>query len=134
MPACTTSRNCVPSGRYKNKRKEYLGLADDDFSCVELYKTLLSKLTSFLASYPTDLIAFQTTSAGWMPYGNYGFAWNPNKYQPYSLSPNAVAHFNDAAKEAVGEAAVGVSLSSTDITSSETLILPREPGRWIPCM
>ena len=95
------------SVKYKNARNEYLALADGEFSCVELYKTLLSKLTSFLTSYPAELVAFQTTTAGWMPYGNFGFAWNPNEYQPYSLSPNAVAHFNEAAKEVVGEASGG---------------------------
>lgn len=95
------------SVKYKNARNEYLGIADGEFSCVELYKTLLSKLTSFFATYPAELVAFQTTSAGWMPYGNFGFAWNPNEYQPYSLSPNAVAHFNEAAKEVVRDVSGG---------------------------
>ena len=95
------------SVKYKNARNEYLGIADGEFSCVELYKTLLSKLTSFFATYPAELVAFQTTSAGWMPYGNFGFAWNPNEYQPYSLSPNAVTHFNEAAKEVVRDVSGG---------------------------
>mmetsp|Transcript_28003 Transcript_28003/g.80943 ORF Transcript_28003/g.80943 Transcript_28003/m.80943 type:complete len:556 (-) Transcript_28003:33-1700(-) len=95
------------SVKYKHARSEYLGLADDEFSCVELYKTLLRELTTFLVSYPAEFVAFQTTSAGWMPYGNFGFAWNPNQYQPYSLSPNVVAHFNEAAKETVDDASDG---------------------------
>ena len=95
------------SAKYKNARSEYFPLADDEFSCIEVYKTLLYELTSFLASYPAEFVAFQTTSAGWMPYGNFGFAWNPNEYQPYSLSPNAVAHFNEVAMEVVEDASGG---------------------------
>ena len=95
------------SVKYKKARSEYFPLADDEFSCIEVYKTLLYKLTSFLVGYPAELVAFQTTSAGWMPYGNFGFAWNPNEYQPYSLSPNAVTHFNRAAMEIVENASGG---------------------------
>jgi hypothetical protein len=95
------------SVKYQNERKAYLSLADEEFSCIEVYKVLLYKLTSFLASYPAEFVAFQTTSAGWMPYGNFGFAWNPNAYQPYSLSPNAVDHFNRVAKETVADASDG---------------------------
>ena len=93
--------------KYKNARSKFFPLADDEFSCMEVYKTLLYELTSFLARYPAELVAFQTTSAGWMPYGNFGFAWNPTEYQPYSLSPNAVAHFNEVAKEVVEDASGG---------------------------
>ena len=95
------------SAKYRKARSEYFPLANDEFSCIEVYKTLLYELTYFLASYPAELVAFQTTSAGWMPYGNFGFAWNPNEYQPYSLSPNAVAHFNEVAMEVVEDASGG---------------------------
>ena len=95
------------STKYKNARADYFPLADDEFSCVEVYKTLLHELALFLAGYPAEFVAFQTTSAGWMPYGNFGFAWKPNEYQPYSLSPNSVAHFNQVAMETVEEASGG---------------------------
>ena len=67
----------------------------------EMYKSLLRDLVSFLVDYPADLIAFRTTSAGWLPYGNMGFAWKPTEYQPYSLSPNFVARMNEIAKDVV---------------------------------
>jgi hypothetical protein len=54
------------------QRKEYV---PEDYTCVEEYQKALTELTTMISSFPARVKLFQTTSAGWMRWGNFGFAW-----------------------------------------------------------
>ena len=91
------------SVKYKEMQRENLDVDDGAFSCIEMYKSLLHDFIALLANYPADLIAFRTTIA---PVGYCTIMWDlhgsqPSKYQPYSVSPNFVAHMNGIAKGVV---------------------------------
>jgi hypothetical protein len=82
-------------------RRTYL---KDDLptSCVELYKIAISELAEDIAELPeTDVKIFQTTTAGWPKYGNYGVAWDPRYGQSLPLDPLVVKRFNEIATTVV---------------------------------
>lgn len=87
--------------KYRANRAATLSYLDEEFRCVERYTELLRELASFLDKYPADVVAFRTTSAGWMKYGNYGFGFRPTSIQPYSLSPDIVKEFNEVATHTI---------------------------------
>jgi hypothetical protein len=71
-------------------------------SCVELYKIAMTELAEEIAALPaTDVKIFQTTTAGWPKYGNYGVAWDPRYGQELPLDPAVIAHFNEIATTVV---------------------------------
>lgn len=67
------------------------------YSCVDHYKRLFTKLAKIISTFPAKLRVFQTTSAGWMKYGNYGFAWSPYKQQILPFDTSFAEHFNEIA-------------------------------------
>jgi hypothetical protein len=71
---------------------------DANFSCAELYRESLTELVTAVAAFPARLRVWQTTTAGWPKWGNYGFAW-PADYQSLPKDPTAVAHWNEVAWE-----------------------------------
>eukprot|EP00978_Attheya_sp_CCMP212_P017561 scaffold46967_cov52-Attheya_sp.AAC.1 len=60
-----------------------------------MYRAAVNDLVEFIQQFPAELRVFQSTSAGWLRYGNYGFAWPSTQLQPFPLSANFVSHFND---------------------------------------
>lgn len=46
---------------------------------------------------------FETTTAGWPKWGNFGFAWPPWRGQPLPLDSHYVDYFNGIAVEVVSE-------------------------------
>jgi hypothetical protein len=66
-------------------------------SCSEDYGGSLTKLAQLVLEFPAKLRVFQTTTAGWMKYGNFGFAWPPDTVQTLPRDPNFVQHLNEVA-------------------------------------
>ena len=67
-------------------------------ACVDMYKIAISKLAEDIAKLPeTDIKIFQTTTAAWQKYGNYGVAWDPRYGQPLPLDTSFIEYFNAVA-------------------------------------
>jgi hypothetical protein len=80
-------------------RRDYLkndALAAGTFRCTLEYKTLLDEFATLIQEFPAQLKVFQTTTAGWPKYGNYGVDWN-HRGQAMPLAPDVVAQFNEIA-------------------------------------
>jgi len=67
-------------------------------TCAQDYQQSLSNLLQIVDAFPAKLQVFQSTTAGWPKYGNYGFGWPPEMLQLLPLDPTFVAHFNHVAK------------------------------------
>ena len=74
-------------------------VSDIDFSCVQLYRESLTELVTAVAAFPASLRVWQTTTAGWPKWGNYGVAWPADKWQVLPSDPTAIAHWNNVAWE-----------------------------------
>jgi hypothetical protein len=74
-------------------------VSDEEFSCVQLYRESLTELVTAVAAFPARLRVWQTTTAGWPKWGNYGVAWPADQWQVLPVDPTAVAHFNNVAWE-----------------------------------
>ena len=70
---------------------------DFNTSCTQDYEESLWELLKLLDKFSATLKVFQSTTAGWPKYGNYGFAWPPSIPQLLPRDPTFVAHFNNAA-------------------------------------
>lgn len=102
----------------------------DDFrsnasSCVEEYRLLLTQLVGVISSLPVKARIFQTTSAAWMKYGNFGFAWPPDEKQFFSLSTHFSEHFNDIAFEVI------TAFGNVGIVDAYWLMLARPDNREV---
>lgn len=80
-----------------DERRVYMTIPDGNYSCTDLYRKNFEKLTNFIHHNPAELRVFQSTTAGWLRYGNYGIEWLLNQTEDLALSSNMVAHFNDIA-------------------------------------
>ena len=89
------SQRCVT---LKSDRK--LGL---NFSCLKDYQRDLRKLLKLVHNFPAKLRVFQSTTAGWPKYGNWGFGWDTVVPQVLPRDPTFIAHLNDAAYEVLSE-------------------------------
>jgi hypothetical protein len=89
---------CQKSWR-KHRAPLIHNVSDDDFSCVQLYRESLTKLVTAVANFPARLRVWQTTTAGWPKWGNYGVAWPADEWQVLPIDPTAVAHWNNVAWE-----------------------------------
>uniref|UniRef100_A0A7S2K0F5 Uncharacterized protein n=1 Tax=Leptocylindrus danicus TaxID=163516 RepID=A0A7S2K0F5_9STRA len=78
--------------------------------CLENYKHYFKVLVEFITQYPAELKIFRTTNAGWMRWGNFGFAWGADRTQSYLKSPFYVQMFNTAAIEIVKQSGEGIHI------------------------
>ena len=69
--------------------------------CVDFYRSGLGMFLDFLDSYPADLKIFRTTNAGWMRWGQFGFAWPANDGQLNVFSHHSAKTLNDVAIETI---------------------------------
>lgn len=84
-------------GEMAQDRQTYLR-SDMPTSCVDLYEMAIATLVDDIMEMPeTDIKIFQTTTAAWSKYGNYGVAWDPRFGQPLPLDASFIKHFNDLA-------------------------------------
>lgn len=74
------------------------GYVPVDFTCVDEYEKALTELAQTVSSFPGRVKIFQTTTAGWMRWGNFGFAWLPvQANQSFPQSTYFVDTFNQIA-------------------------------------
>ena len=85
------------SQRRVQSRGRVIPTPDKAFSCTEQYRLNLRTLISLVVNIPTASLVFQSTSAGWLKWGNYGFVWEPNRTQEFPSDAHACADFNDIA-------------------------------------
>ena len=84
---------------WKDDRYEYLNkdlLDAGAFSCIEEYKSLIHDLASKMVNFEADLRVFQSTSAAWPKYGNFGIEW-PFGGQMMPMATDIVPAFNEVA-------------------------------------
>jgi hypothetical protein len=74
-------------------------ISDDDFSCLQLYRESLLELVTTVAAFPARVRVWQTTTAGWPKWGNYGGAWSIKRWQILPADPTAVLYWNEVALE-----------------------------------
>mmetsp|Transcript_25787 Transcript_25787/g.60460 ORF Transcript_25787/g.60460 Transcript_25787/m.60460 type:complete len:605 (+) Transcript_25787:59-1873(+) len=86
---------------FEDERPTYIDkdqLSSGSFSCTDEYRALLINFLNVIREFPAVLKVFQTTTAAWPKYGNYGIRWNQNG-QDMVLSSDFCAAFNDIAFE-----------------------------------
>ena len=84
---------------FEDERPTYLDkahLSSGSFACVDEYRALLTEFIDTIDKFPATLKVFQTTTAAWPKYGNYGIKWKQNA-QTMVLSSDFCAAFNDIA-------------------------------------
>lgn len=105
---------------WRDDRMDYLDnekLKTGNFSCLEEYQNLLGDLASFLQkNFPAELMVFQSTTAGWPKYGNYGIEWSWNA-QVMPMATEAIPSFNEIAYNVI----------TTDFNDSISIM----DGYWI---
>ena len=85
------------SSLHHSSRSRLIRVPDEHYSCIHEYKTNLNQLVELVLDFPAKLRIYQDTSAGWLRWGNYGFAWPPDSPQLYPLDFHACLKFNQVA-------------------------------------
>jgi hypothetical protein len=70
-------------------------------SCTEDYRTMFFKLVKIIADFPAQLRVYQSTTAGWLRYGNFGLAWPPLEPQRMPYVSQFAKHLNTIAFEII---------------------------------
>mmetsp|Transcript_9013 Transcript_9013/g.14455 ORF Transcript_9013/g.14455 Transcript_9013/m.14455 type:complete len:555 (-) Transcript_9013:256-1920(-) len=88
----------------EDDRRKYLNssLLVSDFSCTAEYRALLKDFIAIIQNFPADLKVFQTSTAAWPKYGNWGIEWNTHG-QAMPLVSDFCAAFNYIAFEVLAE-------------------------------
>ena len=84
---------------WKDDRYEYLDkemLDAGSFSCTDEYKSVIEDFGSLMRDFDADLKVFQTTSAAWPKYGNFGLEW-PIGGQALPVTTDVPPMFNELA-------------------------------------
>ncbi len=84
---------------WKEDRYTYLDkeiLDSGTFSCMKEYRAVIHDFALVMEKFDADLKIFQTTTAAWPKYGNYGFEW-PLGGQVMPVTPDFVPIFNEIA-------------------------------------
>jgi hypothetical protein len=78
-------------------RRTYITVPEETFSCVEHYRKVLTELVQLVKEFPFALRVFETTTASWPKWGNYGFTWPTKVRQVYPHYTQPCGVFNDVA-------------------------------------
>ncbi|GAX23284.1 hypothetical protein FisN_21Hh031 [Fistulifera solaris] len=117
---------------WKDDRSSYLNDLELQQSCVDMYQVALDTLfTNVLQIAEVDLFVFQTTTAGWPKYGNYGVAWSPIDGQGLPLDAGFVDRFNLIAIDYISKMKQGGAYSNLHIMDGYWVSLPRPDNREI---
>ncbi|KAL7556644.1 hypothetical protein ACA910_003945 [Epithemia clementina (nom. ined.)] len=65
------------------------------FSCLHRYRNDLEELIQTVLDFPFALRVFQTTTAGWLKWGVYGYQWPLTKFQIYPRDSHACQVWNE---------------------------------------
>ncbi|CAB9496053.1 expressed unknown protein [Seminavis robusta] len=91
------------SHEFAADRLTYLGDAATDaskgFHCVMHYRYAIEGLATEVLNFPADLRVFQSTTAGWPKYGNWGVFWPTEGAQNMPVATEFIDFFNDIAYE-----------------------------------
>jgi hypothetical protein len=74
-------------------------VSDDDFSCRQYYREALTELVTTVAAFPARLRVWQTTTAAWPKWGNFGVAWPADNFQYLPSDTSTILHWNEVAWE-----------------------------------
>ena len=84
------------------EREPYISLPDRKFSCTQHYSdVVLPQFVTMVRQFPARLLVWESTTAGWPKWGNYGVAWPANKGQGFPMAPQSCLYFNTMAWEIV---------------------------------
>jgi hypothetical protein len=78
-------------------RTEYLTNAELTLPCTMNYQMAMRELVESVHQIPAAAYIFQTTTAAWPKYGNYGIAWDPRNAQELPLDEAFSKRFNQIA-------------------------------------
>jgi len=93
------------SSEYRDERPSYLDkdrLSSGSFHCVNEYRALLKDFIEKINGFPAALKVFQTTTAAWPKYGNFGIQWSANAQSMILLS-DFCEYFNNIAFEVLAD-------------------------------
>lgn len=82
-------------------RPNYLTETELQLSCTAMYRTAIRELVAAVQKIPAVVRMFQTTTAAWPKYGNYGVAWDPRYAQELPLDSAFVERFNQIAMDEI---------------------------------
>ena len=86
---------------YKEDRATYFTAHELRLSCLDIYRNAVQELVTTVQQIPAAIRIFQTTTAAWPKYGNYGVAWDPRYAQELPLDSVFVERFNRVAVEEI---------------------------------
>lgn len=112
-----------------DERPTYLDrdrLSSGSFACVDEYRALLKDFLDLISEFPAALKVFQSTTAAWPKYGNYGIGWKQNA-QDMVLVSDFCAAFNDIAFEVLAD----YKNSNIDIMDGYWITYPRPDNREV---
>ena len=112
---------------WEEDRHSYLTEEELQASCTSLYKAALRALVASVRRIPADIYLFQTTTAAWPKYGNFGVAWDPSRGQALPLDVGFISRFNQIAAEYLK---TNYS-NSIQIVDGYRITLPRPDNREI---
>lgn len=90
---------------FANERMDYLEtetLKSGSFTCIDEYRAVLRDFFESIKAFPAQLKVFQSTTAAWPKYGNYGIRWD-HQPQRMPLVSDFIALFNEIAFEVLAE-------------------------------
>ncbi|KAL3919435.1 MAG: hypothetical protein SGARI_007209 [Bacillariaceae sp.] len=73
------------------------------FSCVAEYRNIMQDFVLQIQQFPASLKVFQTSTAAWPKYGNWGIEWQDNNPQNMPLVSDFVHRFNEIAVDVINE-------------------------------
>jgi hypothetical protein len=85
-------------------RELYLTSAESrNNNCFENYQLSIELLTKDIQQIPATVRIFQTTTAAWPKYGNWGITWDPRYGQNQPLDSHFVNEFNEIAIHVINQ-------------------------------
>lgn len=110
---------------FADERPEYLRQSELEQPCTEVYQTAIRSLAKIIQAIPATLRIFQTTTAAWPKYGNYGVAWDPRYAQELPLDSKFAERFNAIAVQQIQK----LSRPSIEIIDAYWITLSRPDNR-----
>lgn len=111
-------------------RRTYLTDTELLLPCTTVYRQAIRELTSSVLRIPADAYIFQTTTAAWPKYGNYGVTWEACCPQELPLDFVFVEKFNDIAVDEI-QAVSSQTMQKVHIVDAYWITLARPDNREV---
>ena len=98
------------------------------FTCVDEYRTVLRDFFRTIQEFPAHLKVFQSTTAAWPKYGNYGIGWAPQP-ERMPLVSDFSALFNEIAFEVLAEHSTTTEDTTITVMDGYWITYPRPDNR-----